>query len=246
MDPSIKYLSRSIDSYLAKKKLAEFKILLARITDIKPIFQALKTEDIGLRLKIKMGDCFWTSTDIVKPKKDKKGYYCEIRQLIRLRYDPVNCPNAELIMVAFSNESQKLPKVFQPLKHEVIIGTSTIALDKFSKDKEYVWTILNNDKNYANFMVYRDGARLSLSYKILDNLPGNYPETLMEGKCFSIGEMVICNEQVELDYPSTKLEFDLLQRKDIQFESSRVGTSGCPLRVPMSEEEWKISGLNSI
>lgn len=242
----MKFLSRSVNSYLAKKKLIEFKILFARITDMKQIFQILKTDDVGVKLKIKMGENFWTSTDIVNPKKDKKGYFCELRQLIRLSYDQLQVPNAEFILVAFSNENQKLPKVFQSLKQEVIIGCSTIPINKLPENKEYIWIPLNNDKNYANFMIYREGARLSLSYKILENLPGNYPETLMEGKCFSIGEMVYCNEQIELKYPNSKLEFDLLQRKDIEFDSSRVGTNGCPLRVPMTDEEWKASVLDRI
>lgn len=245
IDPSSKFLSRQVTSYIAKKSLLEFKIYIARIRSIDRIVKALHTDNIGFKLKIQVGESFTTSTQTAICKKKKGVLICEFYQAFRIRFDPTQISQATLILCAYVIGNNKLAEEFQSLQSDYVFGSSTINVDKTQNQKHPVWVPLNNSICFENPSLPQDGTMLSFNFRLIEGLPGNYPETTMSGKNKSIGGIIYYREKIPLTYPINEIKFNLLQRKDIQFDNIRVGTIGCPLRLPINEEEWKASGLDS-
>lgn len=247
MDPANEFLARSVDSYLNKKNLLEFKIYQVKLNNLDDLIQQLKSANLAFRVKIRVGDNFWTSTPFVKPIPQKKGVLCEFRQTYAIRVDKDKVDKAIISLWVCPIEEQKLPDEFQSLKTEVILGYSIIRLDKeIVEQKKVNWIPLNNGVCFEDITMKREQAMISMIFQLIPNTPGNYPEVAMSGKNYTIGEMVYYNEQVDLKYPATQVEFDLLGRKDIKFEKERIGTLGSPLRYPMNEEEWRMAKLEGI
>lgn len=74
-------------------------------------------------------------------------------------------------------------------------------------------------------------------------MPGNYPEAPLSGKAYNTEDLVQYSEDVYLDYPKDEAEFATLRRKDLDFDPSRVGTRGTPLRYPANPVELRLSDL---
>ena len=56
---------------------------------------------------------------------------------------------------------------------------------------------------------------------------------------------MLYSEKVELKYPNNEEEFKALRRNDIDFDLSRVGKTGTPLRYPANPVELRISDVLS-
>lgn len=76
-------------------------------------------------------------------------------------------------------------------------------------------------------------------------MPGNSPEAALSGKAYNVNDLVTYVEERKLYYPKDQAEFDALRRFDVDFDPSRVGTLGCPLRWPANENERDIANLIS-
>ena len=223
----------------------EFKIYTARIRSIDRIIKALKTDNIGFKLKIQIGDNFTTNSQTVICKRKKGVLICEFYQAFRVYFDPTQLSQATLFLCAYALGNNKLSDEFQSLQNDYVFGSSTISLDKIQDQKHPMWVPLNNGICFENPSLPQDGTMLSLNFKLIEGLPGNYPETAMSGKSMTIGGIVYYRETVTLNYPINQVKFNSLRRKDVQFDNTRVGTIGCPLRLPTNEDEWKCSGLDS-
>lgn len=211
------------------------------------MYEKLKTKDVAFRVKVRVGDNFWTSTPFVHPQKQKKGIMCDFKETYCIRVDRDKVDKAIVSLWVCPIEGEQLPDEFQSLKTELTFGYTIIRLDKeIAEQKKVYWIPLNNGVCFEDLTMKKDDAMLSMNFSLMEKMPGNYPEAAMSGKNFTIGEMVYYNEMIELKYPGTQSEFDLLERKDINFEPERVGKVGCPLRYPMNEDEWKLANIECI
>ena len=243
VDPASQFLAPSIDSYLTKKSLFEIKIYLARVQKLDEIIKVLKTPDIAFRVKIWAGDKFWTSTQFSRPRMKMNGGQCEFKQTYRIRVDPAMMDAVTVSLSVCPIEKGMLPDILESLKREMSLGFSRIRLSNIAEQKKVLWIPLNNDFYPDKPFAKAEDPMISINYKLVQNLPGNFPEAPMCGKQYTIGDMVYYNEEVKLEYPATQAEFDLLQRADIKFNPARVGTAGTPLRPPATEDEWKMAKL---
>ena len=244
LDPGSEFLARSVDSYLNKKNLLEFKIYQVKLNNLDDLMKQLRTPNLAFRVKIRVGDNFWTSTPFVKAAIQRKSVICEFRQTYAIRVDKDKVEKAIISLWVCPVDEQKLPDEFQSLRQEGILGYSIIRLDKeLVEQKKVNWIPLNNGVCFEDTTMTKDQAMISMIFRLIPKVPGNYTEVAMSGKNYTIGEMVYYNEPIELKYPATQGEFDLLNRKDIQFDKNRAGTLGSPLRYPMNEEEWKLAKL---
>ncbi len=242
-DPANQFLAPSIDSYLTKKTLFELKIYLVRIQKLEEIMKEMKTPDVAFRVKIWAGDRFWAATPFSRPKLKKKGGMCEFKQTYRVRVDPAFMDAVMVSLWVCPIESGKLPDVLESLKREMSLGFSRVRLNNIPEQKKVLWIPLNNDTYPDKPFAGEDDPMISLNYKLIPNLPGNFPEIPMWGKQYTIGDMAYYNEEMSLRYPGSQAEFDMLQRADIKFDPARVNTNGTPLRYPATEEEWRTANL---
>jgi hypothetical protein len=67
----------------------------------------------------------------------------------------------------------------------------------------------------------------------------------LSGKAYNINDLVIYKEERKLYYPKDSEEFEKLGRTDIDFEESRAGELGSPLRWPSSDNEKAVANLDS-
>ncbi len=245
VDPASQFLAPSVDSYLTKKTLLEVKVYLARIRQLDDIIKELGTRDIGFRVKIWAGERFWTATPFVRPSMKRRGGVCEFRQTFRVRVNPRSMDTVTISLWVCPLESGRLPDVLESLKRELSLGFSRLRLSAIPEQRKVFWIPLNNgiypDKPFAE----ENDPMISLNYRLLPNLPGNFPESVLSGKQYTIGDAVYFTDKAELSYPGTRAEFDLLQRRDIEFDQDKAGMLGTPLRYPATEAEWRAADLES-
>lgn len=244
LDPSNEFLARSIDSYLSKKTIIEFQINTAKFDSINPILKKFETDNVSFRIKINAGDLFWTSTPFVQHEEKPEGICIDFNQKFNIRVEYGKLDKIVISLWGCLAENNKLKDEFQALKTETFFGSTIVQLkNKIPKEAKIAWIPLNNGVCFEELTMDEDDAILSMSFKLIENKPGNYPEATMSGKNFIIGDMVYYNELVDLNYPVSRSEFALLGRKDIKYEDERAGKPGCPLRYPMNATEWELAKL---
>ena len=244
LDPSNEFMARSIDSYLNKKTIIEFHINMAKFDNLDLAQDKLLTDNVSFRIKINVGDYFWTSTPFVEPEVRPDSTYVDFNEKFKLRVPMGDVDKIVVSLWGSPTENHSLDDEFQALKTELNFGSTIVRLDKeIPTEASVAWVPLNNGVCFEELTMSKDDAILSLSFRLIENAPGNSPEAIMSGKNFIIGEMVYYNEPVELRYPTSRNEFLLLGRKDIKYDPDRAGTLGSPLRYPMNEEEWSIAKL---
>jgi len=157
-----------VDSYFSKKFLLELKIFSIRLEDISQVEEKLGTDRIWLRLKIWVGDVFWTASPFTLAKLKNKNLSCNIKQNYRLRIDPEVCNNVTLVLTAIDNAVDGLPDPLKSLRHEVQLGFSQIDVNNIENKTCYI--PLNN-KNY-NEEIYMEPnvPKVSLSMELLSNV----------------------------------------------------------------------------
>ena len=140
--------------------------------NLTPAFQALNTEKIGFKLKIKIGENYWTKTQTVKHQKKRGVYVCEFGQIIRFRVNLSYASQAvvSLTAVQMDNEaeSQTIPDEFQSLKTEFVVGFTKINVEKLVETKNPMWVPLNNGICFENPSMLQDGAMLSMNFRLIE------------------------------------------------------------------------------
>ena len=225
--------------------LLEVKIYLVRIRKLDEMIKELKTVDLGFRVRIAAGERFWIATPFVKPKNmEKTAGLCDFKLSYRIRVDLLRFDTVTVSLWVCPIENGRLPDVLESLKKERSLGFTRLRLTAVPEQKKVLWIPLNNETYPDKPFSRQDDPMISLNYRLLRDVPGNFPEVPLSGKQFSVGDIVCFIEKLDLSYPSTEAEFSLLHRPDIVFDPSRANTAGTPLRTPATAKEWRIADLD--
>eukprot|EP00826_Nyctotherus_ovalis_P014852 TRINITY_DN14178_c0_g1_i3.p1 TRINITY_DN14178_c0_g1~~TRINITY_DN14178_c0_g1_i3.p1 ORF type:complete len:680 (-),score=171.14 TRINITY_DN14178_c0_g1_i3:641-2680(-) len=170
IDPANEFLARSIDSYFTKKTLLELKLLSVRLDEIHKVEEELKTTDVRLRLKIWVGDVFWTATPYTFAKLKNSGLSCNMKQAYRLRIDPEVCKSITLVLFAIDNAVDKLVSPLKSLRHEVQLGFSQIGLDKIGAQNKAHYVPLDNQRFNEEPYMNPSVPKVSLSMELINDV----------------------------------------------------------------------------
>lgn len=170
VDPANEFLARSIDSYFTKKTLLELKLLSVRLDEIHKVEEQLQTTDVRLRLKIWVGDVFWTATPYTFAKLKNSGLSCSMKQAYRLRIDPEVCKSITLVLFAIDNAVDKLASPLKSLRHEVQLGFSQIGLDKIESQNKAHYVPLDNQRFNEEPYMNPSVPKVSLSMELIDDV----------------------------------------------------------------------------
>jgi hypothetical protein len=173
IDPANEFLAHSVDSYLTKKSLLELKIFSIRLDDISQVEEKLKTTDVRLRLKIWVGNVFWTMTPFTFAKLKNKSLSCNMKQAYKLRIDTEVCKSITLTLTAIDNAVDGLREPLKSLRHEVRLGFSEIVLDSMenieSQSKNH-YVPLDNQKFNEEPYMQPNVPKVSLSMQLHRNV----------------------------------------------------------------------------
>lgn len=253
IDPASRFYAISVDSYLTKKTLVEFKLHSIRVKDATEVKSALGTDELRLRLKVTTGNIFWTSTPFVAPKMRNESISCDFKQICRIRVNPDSNEHIQIILFAVAAENDLLPDTLKTLKKEVKLGSKSIPLSTVREQKKLIWISLNGGLLSEDHLADKTTPMLAMNMRKMDDvsvlydvqIPGNHPEAPLSGKAFNIGDLVLHSEEVKLYYPKDNDEFEALRRMDLTFDPERAGTEGSPLRYPANPLELRISNILS-
>ena len=129
-------MSNSIDSYITKKYLLEFKLYSIRIKDCRDILSKFQTDEIKVRIRVWSGDVFWASTQFVKVKIKDSALSCDIKQYIKIKICPEISDYITVSLGAISAENDILDESLKSLKKEISIGYTKIDVMQIYKYNE--------------------------------------------------------------------------------------------------------------
>lgn len=144
IDPASRFYAKSIDSYLTKKTLLELELHSIRLDDASDVIRDLETDNLRMRLKVTIGNIFWTSVPFAIPRMKGNSVTCDFKQVCKVRVDPNASDYVTISLHAIARENDRLPDALKTLKKELKLGYIKIVVADVQEQKKLSWVPLNN------------------------------------------------------------------------------------------------------